>query len=79
MNVIVWSSKTCGPCTSLKKYLDHKDINYEVRDIDQSPLYANQVVKHTGSLIVPVTMINNKIIRGLNYGAINEAIREANG
>lgn len=77
MNVIVWSSKTCGPCTSLKKFLDHKGVNYEVRDIDQSPLYANQVVKHTGQLIVPVTMINNKVIGGLNYTALSEALREA--
>lgn len=77
MNVIVWSSKTCAPCTSLYKYLDHKGIKYDVRDIDKSPVYANQVVKHTGSLIVPVTMINNRVIRGLNYGAINEALRES--
>lgn len=77
MNVIVYSSKTCGPCLSLKKFLDHKGVNYEVRDIDASPTWANQVVKHTGQLIVPVTMINSKVIRGLNYTALSEALREA--
>lgn len=71
--VVVYTSKTCAPCGSLKKYLEHKGIDYTLRDIE-NPRWARTVQNLTGSLIVPVTVIDDHIIQGLNYRGIAEAI-----
>lgn len=75
MKAVVYTSKTCAPCSSLKKYLDHKGIEYELRDIEM-PRWAHIVNTLTGRVIVPVTVLNGHIITGLNYSAIAKAIDE---
>ena len=74
MTAIVYTSTRCAPCSSIKKYLDHKNIKYEQRDVDTSRIWAAEVQKLTGTLIVPVTLIRGKTIVGLNYRGINEAL-----
>jgi glutaredoxin len=73
--VIIYTSKTCGPCASLKKFYDHKGVEYQLRDIEL-PRWANAVVQATGQLIVPVSVIGKHYITGLNYRAITEALNE---
>lgn len=73
--VVIYTSKTCGPCASLKKFFDNKGVEYQLRDIEQ-PRWANAVVQATGQLIVPVTVIGRNYITGLNYKAINESLAE---
>lgn len=73
--MIVYTSKTCAPCASLKKYLDHKGVEYRLLDIDEDPVHATTVIRLTGQLTVPVTVIEgHPPIIGLNYSAISKAI-----
>lgn len=74
--VVIYTSQTCGPCASLKKYLDHKAVAYMVRDINEHPRWAKIVHDLTGRLIVPVTVIGDKVVSGLNYAAIAKALDE---
>lgn len=74
MSVIVYTSKTCGPCASIKRYLDHKQIDYSARDIEHHK-WADQVQKLTGQLIVPVTVIDGTPVTGLNYSRIAELLK----
>lgn len=72
--MIVYSSETCAPCLSLKKYLDHKGIEYRVLDADE-PEHAAMLIQLTGRRVVPTTVIEgHPPIVGLNYGAINKAL-----
>jgi glutaredoxin len=77
MTIKIYSTKTCAPCAQLKRYLDGKGYTYEVVDADEAP-YAAELVDLIGSQrIVPTTVINGKyIIRGLNYGALNNALNQ---
>lgn len=73
--MIVYSSERCAPCASLKKYLDHKGVNYRVLDIDEDPIHAATVLKLTGKLTVPVTVVEGHApVVGLNYAAISKLI-----
>ena len=72
--IIVYTSKSCGPCHSLKRYLDHKGVQYSVRDIEHQK-WADQVLKLTNQLIVPVTVINDVPVVGLNYSKIAELLK----
>jgi len=71
--VTVYSSETCGPCLSLKKFLDHKGVPYKILDIKHK-VHADKVLKLTGSLVVPVTVINDEVVTGLNYKRIGELL-----
>lgn len=72
--MIVFSSDSCAPCISLKRYLDHKGADYRVLDIEDKQ-HAETLMLLTGKLIVPVTVIEGHApIIGLNYGAIAKAL-----
>lgn len=76
--MIIYSSKTCAPCSSLKKFLDHKGVAYRVLDIDADPVHAATVMKLTGRLVVPVTVLEGyPPITGLNYPGITKMLRSA--
>lgn len=72
--MIVYTSETCAPCVSLKKYLNHKGYNYRELNADL-PEHAEMLIRLTGKRVVPTVVIegHNPII-GLNYGAINKAM-----
>lgn len=71
--VTIYSSETCGPCLSLKKFLDHKGVPYKIFDIKHKT-HADKVLKLTGSLVVPVTVIEGTPVSGLNYRRISELL-----
>ena len=71
--IVVYSSTTCAPCKSLYRFLDHKNVAYQKRDIIE-PEHAKEVLSITGQLIVPVTVINETPVVGLNYGKIAELL-----
>lgn len=76
--MVVYSSKTCAPCASLKKFLDHKGVEYRVLNIDEDPIHAQTVQKLTGNLIVPVTVLEgHPPITGLNYMGITKMLKTA--
>lgn len=71
--VIIYSSETCAPCVSLKKYFDNKGVAYKVLDVKHKT-HADKLLKLTGRLVVPVTVINNEPVLGLNYRRISELL-----
>lgn len=74
--MIVYSTESCQPCLSLKKYLDHKGVEYRTLDADKEP-HTSTLVRLTGRKIVPTVVIEGKPpIVGLNYSAIAKAIDE---
>lgn len=73
--ITIYSSDTCAPCSSLKKYLDRKKVEYRVFDADREP-HTSQLWQLTGRKVVPTTIVNGRVIVGLNYSAIAEALRD---
>ena len=79
--ITVYSSDTCAPCVSLKRFLDHKieqghtEYIYRVFDADQEP-HTSQLWRLTGRRVVPTTLIEGHApIVGLNYAAITKALK----
>lgn len=71
--ILVYTTESCAPCASLKRYLDHKGVEYKTLNAD-TQIHGNALIKLTGQRTVPTTVINNKVITGLNYRAISEAL-----
>lgn len=74
--MIVYTSDTCAPCSSLKKYLNHKGYEYRELNADE-PIHADTLIRLTGRRVVPTTVIEgHPPIIGLNYAAINKALSD---
>ena len=71
----IYSRESCSPCRQLKTYLDRKGITYEVKDVDQ-PENLKELLNLTGLATVPVTIIKDQIIPGLNLKRISEAMHD---
>lgn len=70
---IVYSSTHCNFCKQLKTYLTEQDIPFEERNIDTSEVYAKEL-QNLGMSSVPVTVIGEMTILGLNPTRIKKAI-----
>lgn len=67
--MILYSREGCAPCVALKKWLNHKKIQYEVKDVDEAGV-LDELIKLTGQMSVPVVKIDNRVVVGLDYGSI---------
>jgi len=75
--VTVYTRTTCGPCRTLKYWLKNKNINYTEKNVDQDKNYTDELLKLTGFQIVPVVVIGNEHVMGVNIGRINELLTKA--
>ena len=58
--VKVYSFESCPWCNKVKKYLESKNVEYEVRDIELDETAAKECEKISGDLTVPVTTADGK-------------------
>lgn len=57
MKITIYSTKTCAYCTSLKSWLDAKDVKYTVYNVDENPIAAQNMVRISGQMGVPFSTI----------------------
>jgi len=74
MTVKVYSTPTCPYCKLAKDYLKEKAIAFEDIDVAANSDAAQEMVKKSGQMGVPVLEINGQIIVGWNKSAIEEAL-----
>ncbi|MCH6266774.1 MULTISPECIES: glutaredoxin family protein [Neobacillus] len=61
--VIVYTTNDCIECTMVKKVLTEEGIPFETRNVAENPEYQKEVEKY-GFLGVPVTVVNNRAVKG---------------
>ncbi len=74
MIVKVYSTPTCPYCKLAKDYLKEKNIAFEDIDVASNSDAAQEMVKKSGQMGVPVLEVNGQIIVGWNKSAIEEAL-----
>lgn len=77
MSVTVYTRTTCPPCRALKHWLKTKGIEFSEKNVDDSPELMDEVIQKSGLQMVPVTLVDDKVISGFNIGAIMSAINNA--
>ncbi len=74
MNVIIYSTPTCPYCKLAKEFLKEKDVSYKEIDVSADAASANEMVKKSGQMGVPVIDVDGQVIVGWNKAALEEAL-----
>ncbi|MBP9852937.1 NrdH-redoxin [Candidatus Saccharibacteria bacterium] len=77
-SITVYTATWCGYCHAVKKYLEEKGVAFTDKDIDSDPSFAEEAVKKSGQMGIPVVDIDGKIIVGFDRMKINEALGISN-
>lgn len=72
---IYTSGPQCVDCNTIKRWLDDQGYQYSERNIRTEPDALDQL-KQLGYSSVPVTVIGDSVIDGLDLKALQEALGE---
>jgi glutaredoxin 3 len=75
MSVIIYSTPSCGFCVRAKEYFKKLDVQFTEYDVADNRAKAEEMVKKSGQMGVPVIDINGKIIVGFNKPEIDRALQ----
>jgi glutaredoxin-like YruB-family protein len=77
MNVKIYTTPTCGYCHQAKSYFNELGIKYEEHDVSRDQQAAEEMVKLTGQMGVPVIIINGQAVIGFNRERIKQLLEAA--
>lgn len=75
MKVIIYSTPNCPLCLMAKNYFKDKNIPFEEVDVSVDQKKAEEMIKLSGQLNVPVIAIDDKVITGFDEEEIEEIIK----
>jgi glutaredoxin len=60
----------------VKEFLSQKGMGFQERDVSVNPSYAQELVKATGQMGVPVTIINGQTVIGFDRGRLEQLLTQ---
>lgn len=72
---IVYSTSECPWCVKVKEFFVQNNIDFEERNAQLNPKYAEELLTKSGGYAVPVTDIDGTIIIGFNVKKLKEALK----
>lgn len=76
-NVTVYSTSWCGFCHQAKKYFDSIGVAYNDVNVEEDAQAAEDMVKKTGQMGVPVIEIGDTTIVGYDRPKVDAALKAA--
>ncbi|MGC8716858.1 MAG: glutaredoxin family protein [bacterium] len=74
--VIIFTTSHCPWCKATKQFLKEKGIRFYEVDVEKNPKAADDLVKTTGQMGVPVTLINNRPVVGFNKPLLEKLLNQ---
>ena len=75
MAVRIYTTRSCTYCTKAKKYLKENRVTFTEYNVAKDMRRADEMVKKSGQMGVPVLDVHGKIIVGFNQPEIEKALR----
>ncbi len=75
MAIKIYTTPSCGYCTIVKKYFRENRVSFTEYDVSRDKRRAEEMIKKSGQMGVPVIDINGKIIRGFNKEEIERSLK----
>ncbi|GMU95836.1 MAG: glutaredoxin family protein [Ignavibacterium sp.] len=76
--VIIFTTPTCSFCNAAKRYFRENNIKFTEVDVSRDQKAAQDMVRRTGQMGVPVILINNRPIVGFDRPKINAMLNIKN-
>ena len=73
--VKIYSTPTCPWCKTAKEFLKENKISFKDIDISKDRKAAEEMIKKSGQMGVPVIDVNGKIIVGFDQDALEKALK----
>jgi glutaredoxin 3 len=75
MAVTVYTTPSCSFCNKVKKYLKENRVTFKEHNIQKDQRKAEEMVKKSGQMGVPVLDVHGKIIVGFDVPKIEKALK----
>ncbi|MFZ6015947.1 MAG: glutaredoxin family protein [Patescibacteria group bacterium] len=75
MHITIYTTPTCPYCKLAKDYFKEQGVTFNEIDVAADPAAANDMVKKSGQMGVPVIEIGSEIVVGWNQSAIEEILK----
>ena len=72
--IIIYSTPTWPHCKRVKEYLSQKQVAYTEHDVAQDREAAQEMVKKTGQMGVPVIIVDGEIVVGFNQSKLDDLL-----
>ena len=76
MAVTIYSTPSCGFCKAAKQYFQAQHVPFTEYDVSADRRKAEEMVRKSGQLGVPVIEVNGKVIVGFNRPEIDKALKK---
>ena len=74
MNAVIYSTQTCPSCKVAKRFLHENNVNVTEYKVDEDQERAEEMIKISGQMSVPVINIGGEIIIGFSPMKLKAAI-----
>ncbi len=74
MAVALYSTPTCAYCRKAKDYLRQQKVQFTEYNVASDQVKADEMVRKSGQMGVPVIDVNGRIIVGFNQPEIERAL-----
>ncbi len=74
MDVKVYSSPTCGYCQQAKRFLSERGTNFTEYDVSVDRAAAEEVVRLTGQMGVPVIVVDGEVVVGFDRARLEQLL-----
>ena len=75
MAVTIYSTPTCGFCRVAKEYFKTNHVPFTEYDVSVDQRKAEEMVRKSGQIGVPVIDVHGKVIVGFNRSEIEKALK----
>ena len=72
--VVVFTTPTCSWCRRVKQYLKEKKVRFKEVDVTRDKSAAKDMMRRTGQMGVPVTLVNNRPVVGFNKALLDRLL-----
>jgi len=74
MNVKIYTSPTCGYCHQAKNFLTERGVKYVEYDVSRDRAAAEEMVRLTGHMGVPVIVVDGEVIIGFDQTRLEQLL-----
>lgn len=73
--IVVYSTPTCPYCHMAKDFLSERGFAFEDKNVALDEAAANDLIKKSGQMGVPVIEIDDQIVTGFDQQAIEKLLK----